>query len=112
MKYKIVLVPFPFEDLSSQKVRPALCLTDAIKPYDHVVLSFITSNIPDDPNRSDLVIRSDDVDFETNGLKVSSTVRLHRLVTISTKIIKRELGVLTEKQQLEIEKRLRLLFEI
>ncbi len=27
-KYKVVLVPFPFDDLSSNKVRPAVCLTN------------------------------------------------------------------------------------
>lgn len=30
MKYRIVLVPFPFDDLSGSKLRPALCLTDVI----------------------------------------------------------------------------------
>jgi len=25
---KVVLVPFPFDDLSAAKVRPAVCLTD------------------------------------------------------------------------------------
>jgi hypothetical protein len=33
MKYKVVLVPFPFDDLSSSKVRPAVCLTDPIGPH-------------------------------------------------------------------------------
>lgn len=42
-RFKIVLVPFPFDDLSSTKVRPAVCLTDAIGPHQHVVLAFITS---------------------------------------------------------------------
>jgi hypothetical protein len=37
MKYKIVLVPFPFDDLTATKVRPAACLTDEIKP---TVISF------------------------------------------------------------------------
>ncbi len=32
MKHKIVLVPFPFDDLTANKVRPAVCLTDEIKP--------------------------------------------------------------------------------
>lgn len=27
-KGKVVLVPFPFDDLTADKVRPALCLTD------------------------------------------------------------------------------------
>ena len=40
---KIVLVPFPFDGLSSAKVRPALCLTDPIGPHRHVVLAFITA---------------------------------------------------------------------
>ena len=30
LKGKIVLVPFPFDDLSATKVRPAVCLTDSI----------------------------------------------------------------------------------
>ena len=42
-KGKVVLVPFPFDDLSGTKARPALCLTDPIGPHRHVVLAFITS---------------------------------------------------------------------
>ena len=34
MKGKIVLVQFPFDDLSDFKVRPAHCLTDAIGDYN------------------------------------------------------------------------------
>ena len=43
-KDKIVLVPFPFDDLSAEKVRPAVCLTDPIGQHRHVILAFITSN--------------------------------------------------------------------
>ena len=53
-----------------------------------------------------------DSDFAQTGLKVSSTVRLHRLMTVSRKIIQRELGELSKNQQTEIENRLRKLFEI
>ena len=42
-KYKVVLVPFPFDDLSSAKVRPAVCLSELIGPHDHLILAFITS---------------------------------------------------------------------
>jgi mRNA interferase MazF len=42
MQYKVVLVPFPFDDLSGNKVRPAVCLTDAVGMHHHVVLTFIT----------------------------------------------------------------------
>src|SRR5215213_604165 len=105
MKNKVVLVPFPFDDLSSQKVRPAVCLTDEINPYGHIVLAFITSKVSASPSVTDFVIASNDVDFAQTGLKVSSTVRLHRLMTVSKQIIKRELGELSQNQQTEIENR-------
>ncbi len=112
MKYKIVLVPFPFDDLSSQKVRPAVCLTDEIQPFGHIVLAFITSQISASPPDTDFVIEAADVEFKQTGLKVTSTIRLHRLMTISKAIIRRELGELSKKQQTEIESRLRKLFKI
>src|SRR5215216_5808888 len=112
MKNKIVLVPFPFDDLSSTKVRPAVCLTDEIKPYGHLVLAFITSRISQNPSDTDFIIDLKDADFSQSGLKVSSTVRLHRLMTVSKKIIKRELGELSRNQQVEIKNRLRKLFSI
>lgn len=37
---KIVLVPFPFDDLSTAQVRPAVCLTEPTGPQRHVVLAF------------------------------------------------------------------------
>lgn len=112
MKYKIVLVPFPFDDLSSQKVRPAVCLTDEIKPFAHVILAFITSQIAAEPSHTDFVITDSDEDFIITGLKVSSTLRMHRLMTISKSIIKRELGELPTSYQIDVEKRLRRLFNL
>ncbi len=112
MKYKVVIVPFPFDDLSGQKARPAVCLTNEIQPYRHVVLAFITSKLSANPSVTDFVIDSQDADFALTGLKVSSTVRLHRLMTASSKIITRELGKLSKYQQTEIENRLRKLFGI
>lgn len=112
MKYKIVLVPFPFDDLSGQKVRPAVCLTDEVKPFGHVILAFITSRVLPDAATTDLMIDPKDVDFGSTGLKVSSTVRLHRLMTVSKSIIKRQLGELSTNQKMEVERRLRKLFNI
>ncbi|CAN5364220.1 type II toxin-antitoxin system PemK/MazF family toxin [soil metagenome] len=112
MKNKIVLVPFPFDDLSANKVRPAVCLIDEIQPYGHIVLVFITSKVSQNPSATDFVIDSKDADFAQTGLKVASMVSLHRLMTISKSTIKREPGELSNNQQKEIEKRLRKLFEI
>ena len=110
MKNRIVLVPFPFDNLSSAKVRPAVCLTDEIHAYGHIVLAFITSKVSLTLSATDFVIDSTDADFAMTGLKTSSTIRLHRLMTISKSIIRRQLGELSAKQQLEVNNRLRILF--
>ena len=86
---KVVLVPFPFNDLSTTKVRPAVCLTEPIGPHRHIILAFITSRIPTDLLESDVVLDSSQVDFTTTGLRVSSTLRLHRLMTVTTALIRR-----------------------
>jgi mRNA interferase MazF len=112
MKYKIVLVPFPFDDLTANKVRPAVCLTDEIKPYSHIVLAFITSQVSANASPTDFVIDKSDADFATTGLKVSSTIRLHRLMTVSKSIVLRQLGELSLAQQAEIDNRLRKLFSL
>lgn len=33
MRGHIVLVPFPFDDLSAAKLRPAVCLTEPVGPH-------------------------------------------------------------------------------
>ena len=110
MKYKIVLVPFPFDDLTATKVRPAVCLE--IKPFDHIVLAFITSRVSTVAAPTDFVIDKSDADFAPTGLKVSSTIRLHRLMTVTKSIVQRELGELSATQQTEIDNRLRKLFNL
>jgi len=109
---KIVLVPFPFDDLSTDKVRPAVCLTDPIGPHRHVVLAFISSRIPTDLLETDLLLDTNQSDFATTGLRVSSTLRLHRLMTITTALIRRELGELSSRMQDEVVLKLRKLFSL
>jgi mRNA interferase MazF len=43
MKGKVVLVPFPLDDLSTCKVRPAVCLTYPVGPHRHVIMALISS---------------------------------------------------------------------
>src|SRR2546425_1243053 len=93
-KGKIVLVPFPFDDLSSTKVRPAVVLCNPIGSHRHVVLGFISSVIPSAPEATDIVIEASHPDFAGTGLRRPSAVRLHRLMTVTTSIILRELGEL------------------
>ncbi|MEW6716809.1 MAG: type II toxin-antitoxin system PemK/MazF family toxin [Chloroflexota bacterium] len=111
-KFKIVLVPFPFDDLSGNKVRPAVCLTEPVGAYRHVVLAFITSRIPTVLLPTDLVIEASHPDFSSTGLRLSSTLQLHRMMTATTDIILRELGELPPEMQDQIKGRLRRMFDL
>jgi mRNA interferase MazF len=109
-KNKVVLVPFPFDDLSTAKVRPAVCLTDPVGSHRHVILAFMTSKNPSDTVNSDLFLDSNRTDFGVTGLRGSATLRLHRLMTATTSLIQRELGELSAAMQIEVAARIRSLF--
>ena len=111
-KSKVVLVPFPFDDLSATKARPAVCLTEPIGPHRHVILAFITSQQPSDLLDTDVALDANHTDFPLTGLRVSSTLRLHRLMTVTTALIQRELGVLPPGTQTEVTQKLRRLFAL
>ena len=102
MKHQIVLVPFPFDDFSSAKVRPAVCLTDKIGRHQHIGIAFITSQIPNYKTESDIILEPTD---ET-GLKVKSFLRLHRLTTIPAELIQRKLGQFPKIKESELKEKL------
>jgi mRNA interferase MazF len=112
MRNKVILVPFPFDDLTASKVRPAVCLTDPIGANRHIVLAFITSVVPPVLEPTDLLLEPGSADFLRTGLRVRSALRLHRMVTVSATIIQRQLGVLSPGLQKQVQERLRTLFAI
>lgn len=111
-KGKVVLVPFPFDDLSSTKVRPAVCLTNPIGPYEHIILAFVTSKVTRNLLATDIVLDITHPDFAASGLHQPSTIRLDHLMTVRKSIIQRELGELSLEIQEQIADKLcRLLTE-
>jgi mRNA interferase MazF len=102
MKGKVVLVNFPFDDLSSTKVRPAVCLTNPIGTNQHIILALITSRIPHSLLDTDIVIDTSHPDFMMSGLHKPSTIRLDHIITLRKSIIKRELGTLSSEMQVQI----------
>lgn len=107
---KVVLVPFPFDDLSNSKARPAVCLTDPIGPHRHIILAFISSKIPATHLKTGILLHQESVK-EAMGLRISSILRLHRMVTISSDIIRRELGSTPPEIHEKIIAELRTLFQ-
>lgn len=105
-KGKVVLVPFPFDDLSATKVRPAVCLTNPVGLYHHIILAFITSQIPTDLLETDIVLDTSHPDFAASGLHKASIIRLDHLMTVRKSLIERELGILSSDTQNQIAKKL------
>lgn len=112
IKNSIVLVPFPFDDFSSSKVRPALCLTSEIGEHKHVVIAFISSNNSIEVVDSDIKIEKNSKLWENTGLAVDSILRLHRLVTVPRSIIKRKLGAMNPELQHLVEAKIKKMFEL
>ena len=99
MRFRVVLIPFPFDDLSGTKVRPAVCHTDPVGAHRHVVVAFITSSVPTTLEPTDIVLAPGTPDFASTGLRGRSALCLHRLVTVSTAIILRQIGTLAPNAQ-------------
>lgn len=112
IKNSIVLVPFPFDDFSVLKVRPAICLTSEIGQFEHVVIAFISSNLKTRIENSDILLYKNKKLAEGTGLAVDSVIKMHRLVTIPKRLIKRKLGEANFELKQNIQLRLKSLFEI
>jgi mRNA interferase MazF len=84
----VVLVPFPFSDLSQAKLRPAVVLADVGR--DDWILCQITSAPYGDPRA--LPLR--DTDFATGSLHVASYARPGKLFTAHRRLIVTRVGQL------------------
>lgn len=84
----IVLVPFPFTDLSSSKVRPALVVSSSSRSSD-LILCFITSRL-DSRDAHQLLLEP----IKQNGLKVASAVRFNKIATLERSVILGSIGSL------------------
>ena len=101
---KIVLVSFPFTDLSGAKVRPAVVVSN--KPMgDDVVVAFISSNTKKS-GKFEIFLKMS----EQNGLKTDSVIVISKLATLEKKTILGEIGQLSEREILEVKKKLKELF--
>lgn len=85
---EIVLVYFPFSDLSQSKLRPALVLADAGR--DDWILCQITSR----PYSDDTAVAITSDDFELGSLQRVSFIRQNKLFTANTSLIAGSVGQL------------------
>ena len=84
----VVLVPFPFSDLSQSKLRPAVVLADA-KRGDWILCQ-VTSNAYGDTRAVEL----GDGDFARGGLQLVSYARPAKLFTAHRSLVVSQVGEL------------------
>lgn len=96
VKGDVVVVPFPFSDLSAVRRRPALVVATLMG--DDVILCQITSRAVSD----NYAIPITDRDFVTGGLRQNSNVRPNRLFTADSNIILYRAGTLSNDKIQEI----------
>jgi mRNA interferase MazF len=103
----VVLVPFPFTDLTTEKLRPAVIISVDPQRID-VIIAFISSVVsPGELSETDYVLHQDDADFAQTGLKKASTFRMRKLLTIERSRIIRRLGRVSPTIQKELDIRLK-----
>ncbi len=91
----VILVPFPFSDLSYSKKRPALVLVD-IPDRDELICMMLTSTLSID-SQVDIPIKA----IDKAGLPKPTVARLSRLFTLRQSLVNKKLGVL-EKEEFKV----------
>ena len=103
-KGEIVVLPFPFSDLTSTKKRPALILATLIG--DDIICCQITSEARYD--KYSIVLNNDDL--KEGNLHQTSMIRPNRLFTADKSIILTKIASLKDKKVNEVQEQLQLIF--
>lgn len=109
MKGKIVLIPFPFTDLTAAKLRPALVLYEGKRD---VVLAFISSKVPVQAGQTEIILTMSHASFAKSGLKVDSVIRLDKIATVLKDLMIGELGELNDDLRAEVNAKISVLFRL
>lgn len=70
----IILIPFPFAELTNKKVRPAVVITETVDKFKDLVVSAISSVVPPRISNREIVLKSNKV----NNLRVDSVIKVDR----------------------------------
>jgi mRNA interferase MazF len=74
----IILIPYPFAELSNRKIRPAVVIAETSDKYKDLVVSAISSVIPDKLSSRELILNHGGY----NHLRVNSVIKVDRIVTL------------------------------
>ena len=106
----VVLVRFPFTDLSGHKLRPALVVGQP--RGSDVILAFVTSRTASLDAQAEYYVDAAHPEFALTGLKTSSIIRLDKLATLHRSLVQRRLGYLGPQGERAVVRGLRYVFQI
>ena len=87
----IVLIPFPFSELSEVKLRPAVVVTITKDKYKDIVLSAISSQVSTSLLSTEILMKPD----SSNGLRVESVIKVDRIFTLKGEKVIAKIGKLS-----------------
>lgn len=88
----IILLPFPFADLTNKKVRPAVVICETKDVYRDLVVCAISSVVPKNPTENEILLQPD----KENNLRAESVLKLDRIVTAKRKDVIAQIGKLNK----------------
>ncbi|MBI3842937.1 MAG: type II toxin-antitoxin system PemK/MazF family toxin [Thaumarchaeota archaeon] len=86
----IVLLSFPFSDLKSSKVRPALVLSN--NEYNRKFEDFIAVPLTTNLKSRDYSVLVSNRDLESGRLIVDSNIKVDRIFSVSKKLVRMNIG--------------------
>jgi mRNA interferase MazF len=106
---ELVLVPFPYAEMTSTKARPALIVSGRsfASAEGRIIVAGITSNVAAHQNATSYAIPN----WSAVGLKKPSVVTAW-LATISPRLIQLKIGRLGNRELREVDKRLRVAIQL
>jgi len=108
----IYLASFPYGDTPQMKLRPVLALTGPLGDIPEVLVAYISSVVPARLLPSDLVLDPNEQEHIGTNLKTKSVLRLHKLATIHTQNVVRQLGTISSTTSFELQEKLRDLLKL
>src|SRR3990167_5871207 len=105
----IVLVPFPFTDLTIIKLRPVLVISCYRQDIIVVGISSVVGNYD---KKTDIIIQSSHADFSRIGLKQASVIKCAKIATLDKAIVVGTLGIVPSDLQRQVDQKLRAILSI
>ncbi len=96
----IVVVDFPFSDLTESKSRPALVLAQA--EFDNLILCQITSQ----PYSSKRAVVLSEKDFAISSLPITSYIRPDKIFTADESLIKKTVALINQNKLNQVKESL------